>query len=131
MPPRFSRREALKRAAHVGLASSILPSLTSSLLAADPDRRTNILYIMTDDHAAHALSCYGSKINKTPNLDRIATGGMRFDNCFVTHSLFGPSRAALLTGKYLHMKRLCRHQADAEIAWSPVAFSQTVPDARY
>ena len=42
--------------------------------------RPNILFIMTDDHAAHAMSCYGSRINRTPNLDRIAQGGMRFDN---------------------------------------------------
>ena len=37
--------------------------------------RPNILFIMTDDHAAHAMSCYGSRINQTPNLDRIAQGG--------------------------------------------------------
>ena len=43
------------------------------------DKRPNILYIMADDHAAHAISAYGSKINKTPNLDRIARDGMRFD----------------------------------------------------
>ncbi|HET6247523.1 MAG TPA: sulfatase [Tepidisphaeraceae bacterium] len=65
--------------------------------------RPNILYIMSDDHAAHALSCYGSKINQTPNLDRIASAGMRFTNCFVTDSLCGPSRAVLLTGKYNHL----------------------------
>ena len=40
-----------------------------------PDKRPNILFIMTDDHAAHAMSCYGSRINQTPNLDRIADGG--------------------------------------------------------
>ncbi|HIE51955.1 MAG TPA: DUF4976 domain-containing protein [Armatimonadetes bacterium] len=65
-------------------------------------RRPNILYIMSDDHAAHALSCYGSRINTTPNLDRIAREGMRFTNCFVTNSLCAPSRATLLTGKYSH-----------------------------
>ena len=43
--------------------------------------RPNILFIFTDDHAAHAMSCYGSKINTTPNLDRIAKEGMRFDRC--------------------------------------------------
>jgi len=57
---------------------------------------------MTDDHAAHAMSAYGSKINKTPNLDRIAAEGMRLDNCFCTNSLCGPSRAVMLTGKYSH-----------------------------
>jgi len=65
--------------------------------------RPNILFIMTDDHAAHALSCYGSRINTTPNLDRIANEGMRFNNCFCTNSLCEPSRAAILTGTYNHV----------------------------
>src|SRR5690349_1404229 len=65
--------------------------------------RPNILFIMADDHAAHAMSCYGSKINKTPNLDRIANEGMRFLNCFAVNSICTPSRAAILTGKYSHI----------------------------
>jgi arylsulfatase A-like enzyme len=65
--------------------------------------RPNILFIMADDHAAHAMSCYGSRINKTPNLDRIANEGMRFSNCFVVNSICTPSRAAILTGKYSHI----------------------------
>lgn len=66
-------------------------------------KRPNILFIMSDDHAAHAMSCYGSKINETPNIDRIAKEGMRFDNCFCTNSICSPSRAAILTGKYNHL----------------------------
>jgi arylsulfatase A-like enzyme len=58
---------------------------------------------MSDDHAAHAISAYGSKINRTPNIDRIAQAGMRFMNCFVTNSICTPSRAAILTGKYAHI----------------------------
>src|SRR5690349_13135014 len=65
--------------------------------------RPNILFIMADDHAAHAMSCYGSKINRTPNLDRIANEGMRFTHCFVVNSICTPSRAAILTGKYSHI----------------------------
>src|SRR6266581_1043374 len=42
----------------------------------------NILFIMADDHAAHAISSYGSMINQTPNIDRLAKEGMRFVNCF-------------------------------------------------
>ena len=67
------------------------------------DKRPNILYIMTDDHGTGALSCYGSQINHTPNMDRIAHGGMRLDNCYVTYSLCSPSRASILTGKYAHL----------------------------
>ncbi|MBW8002243.1 MAG: sulfatase [Planctomycetes bacterium] len=65
--------------------------------------RPNIIFIMADDHASHALSCYGSKINKTPNLDRLANEGMRFDNCFCTNGICAPSRAVILTGKYSHI----------------------------
>ncbi|MBI3861966.1 MAG: sulfatase [Planctomycetia bacterium] len=67
------------------------------------NRRPNILFIFSDDHAAQAVGCYGSKINQTPNLDRIARQGMRFTNCFCTNALCGPSRAVVMTGKYSHL----------------------------
>src|SRR5699024_8965354 len=54
------------------------------------------------DHASHAMSCYDSKINETPNLDRIANEGMKFENCFCTNSICTPSRASILTGTYNH-----------------------------
>src|SRR5437588_4994927 len=60
----------------------------------------NILYMMADDHASHAISAYGSTINRTPNIDRIAQGGVRLNNCFCTNSICTPSRAAILTGQY-------------------------------
>ena len=65
--------------------------------------RPNLLFIMSDDHAAHAISAYGSKINSTPNLDRIAASGMRLDSAFCTNSICAPSRAAILTGTYNHI----------------------------
>lgn len=65
--------------------------------------RPNILFIMTDDHASQAMSCYGSRINRTPNLDRIAGGGCRMDHCYVTNSICTPSRAAILTGTHNHV----------------------------
>lgn len=70
--------------------------------SASPAPRPNILFIMADDHAAHAISAYGSRINQTPNLDRLAKEGMRFNNCFAVNSICAPSRAAILTGKYSH-----------------------------
>src|SRR5437588_6525244 len=84
------------------IAAIVLAMCPGPAQAAEP-KPPNILYIMADDHAAHALSCYGSKINQTPNLDRIAHDGMRFTNCFVTNSICTPSRAAILTGKYSHI----------------------------
>ncbi len=64
--------------------------------------RPNILFIMSDDHAFQAISAYDGTRNRTPNIDRIAHEGMRFDRCYVTNSLCGPSRACILTGKYSH-----------------------------
>ncbi len=63
----------------------------------------NLVFIMSDDHAAHAISAYGSRINQTPNLDRIAAAGMRLDSAFCTNSICAPSRAAILTGTYNHV----------------------------
>lgn len=63
----------------------------------------NILFIFSDDHAYQAISAYGFNLNKTPNIDRLASEGMRFDRCLTTYSLCGPSRACLLTGKYSHL----------------------------
>lgn len=65
--------------------------------------RPNIVFIMSDDHAAHAVSAYGSKVNETPHIDRIAAAGMRLDNCFCTNSLCAPSRATILTGTHNHV----------------------------
>jgi arylsulfatase A-like enzyme len=65
--------------------------------------RPNMLFIMSDDHASHAISAYGSRINQTPNIDRLANEGILFDNCFCTNSICSPSRAAILTGKYNHL----------------------------
>ena len=70
--------------------------------AAGARSRPNIIFIMSDDHAAHAISAYGSRINKTPNIDRLAIGGMKLNNCFCTNSICTPSRAAILTGQYSH-----------------------------
>src|SRR3954447_6633807 len=71
--------------------------------AAQAASRPNILFIMSDDHAAHAMSCYGSVVNQTPFLDRIAKEGMRLDRCYATNSICTPSRATILTGKYSHL----------------------------
>ena len=66
-------------------------------------RRPNIVFVLTDDHAAHSIGCYGSVVNETPRIDEIGEHGWRFDNCFVTNSLCTPSRASILTGAYSHV----------------------------
>lgn len=65
-------------------------------------KRPNIIIIISDDHAYQTISAYGSKLMQTPNIDRIAKEGVRFDKAYVTNSICGPSRAVILTGKYSH-----------------------------
>lgn len=106
--PAWNSPRILRRLAALTLLATVpaTPSMTS---AATPSRqggkklRPNILFIMADDHGYQALSCYGSRVNQTPNLDRLAREGMRFDRCYVTNSICGPSRAVILTGKYSHL----------------------------
>ncbi|WP_188454954.1 sulfatase family protein [Virgibacillus oceani] len=63
----------------------------------------NILFIMSDDHASQAISCYNKRLIDTPDIDRIANEGIRFDNVYCTNALCAPSRATILTGKYSHI----------------------------
>ncbi len=91
-----SEKRLTRRRAVASLAAAAASSCTHL-------RRPNILFVMTDDHAAGMLSCYGSPILRTPNMDRLAAGGVRFANCFVTNSLCAPSRATALTGCYSHV----------------------------
>ena len=84
------------------MVSAFLVALASPARSGAADR-PNILYIMSDDHAAHAISAYGSRVNKTPNLDRLGKEGVRFENCFAVNSICSPSRATILTGKYSHL----------------------------
>ncbi len=84
----------------VGLC--LLGPLAAQEQPAHTGRRPNILLVVSDDHAAHAMSCYQSRLDETPCLDRLAKAGMRFDRAFVSNALCGPSRACILTGKYGH-----------------------------
>jgi len=73
------------------------------------DKRPNIIFIFSDDHAYQAISAYGSKINQTPNIDRIANEGMLFRECYVNNSICGPQRAVIQTGKYSHLNGFLRN----------------------
>ncbi|MEM9365462.1 MAG: sulfatase [Planctomycetota bacterium] len=71
----------------------------------DSAGRPNILYIMSDDHAAHGIGAYRGRrasLNPTPTLDRLAGEGVLLENCFCTNSICTPSRATLITGQYSH-----------------------------
>lgn len=96
-----------------GISRFVLPLVLSALfcnasckfvLAQRSSQTTpNILFIFSDDHANKAISAYGSPYNSTPNIDRIAQEGIRFNRCLVTNSICGPSRAVILSGKYSHL----------------------------
>lgn len=88
------------------LQLAIIPALALCVSCTANPRQPNIIFIMTDDHAYQAVSAYEDRFKDaapTPNIDRIADMGVRFDRCLVTNSICGPSRATLLTGKYSHL----------------------------
>jgi arylsulfatase A-like enzyme len=78
---------------------------TAAVAVSATSRQPNIVFIFSDDHAYQAISAYGEsrRLNQTPNIDRIANGGMRFERCVVPNSICGPARATVLTGKYNHL----------------------------
>ncbi|MDW3217521.1 MAG: sulfatase [Acidimicrobiales bacterium] len=92
-------------------------------------RRPNIVFVLTDDHAAHSIGCYGSVVNETPRIDEIAANGWRFDNCFVTNSLCTPSRASILTGAYSHVNGV--YSLFTPIDASQTTFLSLLRDAGY
>jgi arylsulfatase A-like enzyme len=84
------------------LVATLILLRGSALAAAPPAPRPNVLFILCDDLRPDAVGCYGSRHVKTPHIDRLAAGGVRFANAFCTTSLCSPSRASILTGRYAH-----------------------------
>ena len=84
-------------------------------------RPANILFIMADDHAANAIGAYGSGLNETPSIDRLARDGKRLDHCYVTNSICTPSRASILTGTYNHVNGVTTLETLLDNRWPNVA----------
>ena len=95
----MNRREFLRSCGY-GLAAAAAAAAVPSWAAPAKGKRPNILFIMSDDHAAHAISAYGSRINYTPHIDRLAHEGVLMRNVCVTNSICTPSRACILSGMY-------------------------------
>lgn len=95
---KISRRQALKTMGGLAIGAALPPFIKSR-----GDKRPNILFITGEGTPENILSCYGSKIHSTPNIDRIAQEGMKFENSYCSNALCAPSRATLLTGKYSHL----------------------------
>ena len=97
----INRRDFIKK---IGLSTTAI--ILSSQFSCSKNKRPNILFIFSDDHAYQAISAYGGRLANvapTPNIDRLAKEGMLFTKCCVTNSICAPSRATILTGKYGHL----------------------------
>ncbi|MBQ7194817.1 MAG: sulfatase [Bacteroidales bacterium] len=89
----------------VAFTGVLVPAIAAAQGAQQQEKRLNIIHIMSDDHSYQTISAYDhpiSRIARTPNIDRIADEGLRFDRAYVENSLSTPSRACLMTGLYSH-----------------------------
>jgi arylsulfatase A-like enzyme len=104
--------------------------ILSSFAASSPP---NIVFIFSDDHAYQAISAYHDprKLIETPNIDRLAREGMRFDRCLVPNSLCGPSRATVLTGKYSHANGFYNNNANSRFDGTQVTMPKLLHAAGY
>ena len=93
-----TRRDFLKGAG--ALAAGIALGSRLPSFAAEPRRKPNVIFIFADQLRAQALGCYGDKQARTPNLDRLASEGVRFTNAISTWPVCSPFRGMLLTGRY-------------------------------
>jgi arylsulfatase A-like enzyme len=75
-------------------------ALASSAVSSDPPtpRRPNVVVVMTDNHGAWSLGCYGNRDVRTPHIDRLAREGILFTRCFSSNAVCSPTRATFLTG---------------------------------
>ena len=96
--------------------------------------RPNIIYIMSDDHAAHAISAYRgiyTSLAPTPHIDRLASEGALFSNTFCTNSICGPSRATILTGKYSHRNGFYKNEGGHPFDGTQLTFPKVLKEAGY
>ena len=117
----------MKRLLFITAALTVWVSLTS---AAPP----NIVFIMADDHAWQAISAYGGRlapIAPTPNIDRLAQTGARFDRVFCNNAICGPSRAAILTGKFSHTNGFYKNEGGGDFDGSQQTFPKLLQEAGY
>jgi len=121
----------MKSAKNIVLAVAGVALIVSVTHAATPSR-PNILFIMADDHAWQAVSAYNESrhLIQTPNIDRLAHEGMRFDRCLVVNSLCGPARASILTGTYSHINGFYNN-VNCRFDGSQITFPKLLQQAGY
>ncbi len=105
----MTRREFIRDCA-AGASVLLASPLVSKLAGAEESKRPNIVLVVSDDHGLDALGCYGNPVIKTPNLDSLASEGVRFTNAFCTTASCSASRSVILTGLYNHANGQYGHQ---------------------
>ncbi len=96
------------------------------------EKRPNILFVFSDDHAPHAIGAYDGwlkSVNPTPVIDRLAAEGMLFANSFCTNSICGPSRAVIQTGKHSHKNGFMNNGNTFD--WNQQTFPKLLQKAGY
>ena len=96
------RREFMRAGIMSALGAGLAPGALATVLGGSARRKPNILFIMSDDHACNAIGAYGSRVARTPNIDRIAREGAILRESFCGNSICSPSRASILTGLHSH-----------------------------
>jgi arylsulfatase A-like enzyme len=118
----------------MNLKAVLYPALVAATAATGwaASRAPNIVFIFSDDHAYQAISAYGEarRLLETPNIDRIAKSGMRFNRCLVTNSICGPSRATVLTGTYNHINGFVNN-SNSRFDGAQITFPKLLQQAGY
>ena len=122
-----TRRDFLRGMAGTALAPAALAA--SSRVAASEADRPNVLLIFPDQWRRQAIGCYGDPVVRTPNIDRLASEGVRFDRCYATNPVCTPARAALLTGRYSHQTGMIRN--DLLLPYDEVTLAERLRDSGY
>jgi arylsulfatase A-like enzyme len=131
-----SRRDALRKLGTAAGLALVAPHVlaaqdagkTAMPSTASPGEHPHILWINLEGVPISVLGCYGSKLMDTPNIDRLAREGMRFENAFCTNALCAPSRASLLTGKYDHLNGMVANNPGGGSTGEPVSRFDTAQE---
>ena len=110
----------------------ILPALVACATLLAKEKRPNILFVFSDDHAPHAIGAYNGwlkSVNPTPNIAKLAAEGMLFENSFCTNSICGPSRAVIQTGKHSHKNGIMNNGNTFD--WNQQTFPKLLQKAGY
>jgi len=113
--------------------AGLLPIESVTIVATAAEAKTpNVVFIFADDLTCQAISAYGDerKLLETPNMDRVAKEGMKFNRCLVTNSICGPSRATIMTGKYSHLNGFYNN-SNSQFDSSQVCFPSLLKGAGY